>query len=210
MNLGILIIAIALLGYISNWLNWRYLNYPITRFLFYLGALIHESSHIMFCRLTGATVTESKIFSQKPHIIHSKPKLPIIGQFLISLAPIMGGLLFLFLINRYALTNYFNLPQVFTWQDVLAAPLNLLSQINLLRWQSWLMIILFVNVGAMIGPSVQDLKNIWPILIIMFFIKWPLLMNIGLFAIVLILVNILIQVVLMVIIGTIKMIKIST
>ena len=200
MNLGILIILIVLLGYISNWLNWRYLNYSAVRLLFYVGAFLHELSHIIFCRLTGATITGGNIFSRKPHVIHSKPKLPLIGQLLISLAPIIGGLLFLFLINKYYLVNYFKIPQFSDWQSVLIAPLNLLSQINLLGWQSWLMILLFLNVGAMIGPSLQDLKNIWPIMIILLFIKCSPLISLSLLVIILILTNIIIQIILILVI----------
>ncbi len=199
MNLGILIILIALLGYISNWLNWRYLNYPIVRLLFYVGAVIHELSHGLLCFLTGATITESSIFSREPHITNLKPKLPFVGQTLISLAPIAGGLLFLFLINKYFLVNYFS-----------TSPLHLLSQINLFDWQSWLMILLFLNVGAMIGPSFQDLKNIWPIIIALFFITLPALINVSLFVITLILINIIIQVILMLAIRIVKTIKART
>jgi len=207
MNLGILIILIALLGYISNWLNWRYLNYSVVRLLFYVGAFLHEISHIIFCRLTGATITGGNIFSRKPHVIHSKPKLPFIGQLLISLAPIIGGLLFLFLINKYYLVNYFEIPQFSDWQSVLIAPLNLLSQINLLGWQSWLMILLFLNIGAMIGPSLQDLKNIWPIMIILLFIKCSPLLSLSLLVIILILTNIIIQIILILFIRIVKTIK---
>ena len=200
MNLGILIILIALLGYISNWLNWRYLNYSVVRLLFYVGAFLHELSHVIFCRLTGATITGGNIFSRKPHVIHSKPAFPLIGQLLISLAPIIGGLLFLFLINKYYLVNYFEIPQFSDWQSVLIAPLNLLSQINLLGWQSWLMILLFLNIGAMIGPSLQDLKNIWPIMIILLFIKCSPLLSLSLLVIILILTNIIIQIILILVI----------
>jgi len=207
MNLGILIILIALLGYISNWLNWRYLNYSVVRLLFYVGAFLHELSHVIFCRLTGATITGGNIFSRKPHVIHSKPKLPFIGQLLISLAPIIGGLLFLFLINKYYLVNYFEIPQFSDWQSVLIAPLNLLSQINLLGWQSWLMILLFLNIGAMIGPSLQDLKNIWPIMIILLFIKCSPLLSLSLLVIILILTNIIIQIILILFIRIVKTIK---
>jgi len=207
MNLGILIILIALLGYISNWLNWRYLNYSAVRLLFYVGAVIHEMSHIIFCLLTGATITGISIFSREPHITHSKSKMPFVGQLLISLAPIVGGLVFLFLINKYYLVNYFEIPQFSDWQGVLTAPLSILSQINLINWQSWLMILLFLNVGAMIGPSVQDLKNIWPIMIVLLFVKWPPIMNLSLLVIILILTNIIIQIVLISVIKIVKILK---
>ncbi|MFH1894747.1 MAG: M50 family metallopeptidase [Patescibacteria group bacterium] len=195
MNLGILIILITTLGYFSNWLNWRYLNYPIVRFLYYFGAAIHELSHAIFCMIAGARITEFSIFSKQPHVTSLKPKLPIVGQFLISLAPIVGGLAFLFLLNKYFLEGYFVMPQILSPADLLLAPLDLLSQINLLSWQSWLMIFLFLNTGAMIGPSFSDLKNIWPLIVASFFVKWPLLFGLGLLVAALILTNILLQII---------------
>lgn len=39
---------------------------------------------------------------------------------------------------------------------------------NPIHWQSWVLLFLLVNVGAMLGPSFQDMKNIWPALIIFF------------------------------------------
>ncbi len=198
MNLGILIIIIAILGYISNWLYLKYLNNFVIRFLYYIGTFIHELSHIVFCILTGAKVSKISIFSKQPKIIHSKPKIPIIGQALISLAPIIGGLAFLYAINRFCLSNYFTIPS--NLKDFL----TIFSGISILDWQLWVMILLSFNMGAMIGPSLQDLKNIWPILIILLFVKWQVLINLSLLAILLILINILIQGIL---IGIIKIIK---
>lgn len=204
MNLGILIIIIALLGYISNWLNWKYLNSSIIRFLYYIGTFIHEVSHIIFCILTGARISKISIFSKQPKIVHSKSKIPIIGQTLISLAPIIGGMAFLYVINRFCLSNYFTIPDISNWKDFFSASINIFSHINLLHWQSWVMILLFFNMGAMIGPSLQDLKHIWFVLVLLLFVKWQVLINISLLAILLILMNILIQGILILIILIIK------
>lgn len=200
MNLGVVIILIVILGYASNWLNWRYLNYPAVRLLFYVGAFVHELSHILLCYLTGAAIQGGSIFSRTPHINHSKPRLPVFGQLLISLAPIAGGLVFLFLINRYCLAGYFRIPQFSSLQDIFVSPLIILSQINLFEWQSWLMIFLFINIGSMIGPSFQDLKNMWFLLIVLLFINIPPLANLGFLAVILILTNILIQLIFIVLI----------
>ena len=195
MSLGIVIILISVLGYISNSLNWRYLNYRIISFLYYIGALVHETSHAVVCIATGAKIEEFKIFSPQPHVIHRKSKLPLVGEILISSAPIAGGLLFLFFVNRYLLGNYFIVPPLSGWQDIFIESLKLLLQINLFRWQGWVMILLFFNVGAMLGPSTQDLKNIWPLLIILLLIKSSFFTNLGLMALSLILTNIAIQLV---------------
>ena len=55
------------------------------------------------------------------------------------------------------------------------------------------MVLLLFNAGAMLGPSTQDLKNVWPILILLFFINSPALAGLGLAALGLILANIMMQ-----------------
>ncbi len=196
-SLGIAVILITAFGYFSNFLNWRYLNYRIIRLLYYVGAIVHETSHAILCILTGSRIQEFTVFSDQPHVVHGKSKLPFLGELLISLAPIAGGLFFLFLINHFCLKDYFVIPQFSieeSWQNILLGPLKLLSQINLLRWQSWVMIFLSFNAGAMLGPSVRDLKNVWPALIILLFIKSPFLTGICLAALSLIFANIILQV----------------
>ena len=209
-NLGIVVVLIAAFGYVSNFLNWRYLNFGIIRSLYYIGAVVHETSHAVICVLTGAKIEEFVIFSNQPHVTHRKSRLPLIGEPLISFAPIVGGLLFLFLVNRYLLGGYFAFaatwPKFSNWHDwwsVLLVPLALLKQIHLLQWQSWVMILLSFNAGAMLGPSPRDLKNVWLVLIILFFV--PLfqltspLVDMGLAALSLIVVNIFLQIVVIVV-----------
>jgi hypothetical protein len=197
MSLGVVIVLIAAFGYLSNTLNWRFLNYRVIRFLYYIGALVHETSHAVLCSLTGAKIEEFTVFSEQPRVVHRKSKLPVLGELLISAAPIAGGLLFLFLVNHYLLGNYFVPPSVadwHSWKSVLAAPFEFLLQINLLQWQSWVMILLLFNAGAMLGPSTQDLKNVWPVLIVLFFINSPTLAGLGLAALGLIMANIILQI----------------
>jgi hypothetical protein len=64
-----------------------------------------------------------------------------------------------------------------------------------LRWQSWVMILLLFNVGAMLGPSAQDLKNVWPMLIVLLFVNYPPLVGIGCAALGLIMANIVLQII---------------
>ena len=91
MNLGVLIILITISGYLSNWINWQFLNYKPVRLLYFLGSFVHETSHAALCLLTGAKIKEFKVFSRQPRVVHSEPKLPILGMPLISLAPLFGG-----------------------------------------------------------------------------------------------------------------------
>ena len=212
MNLGIVIILITAFGYLSNALNWRYLNYRVIRFLYYIGALVHETSHAALCVLTGAKIEEFTVFAEQPRVVHRKSKLPFVGELLISAAPIAGGLLFLFLVNHYVLGNYFTLPQVadwHSWKSILGAPLGFLSQINILQWQSWVMIFLLFNAGAMLGPSTQDLKNVWPMLIILLFISYAPLVAFGLMALCLIMANIVLQLIVIILIFLLRRSRIA-
>ncbi len=194
MNLGILIIIISLLSYLSNHINNKYLNHLSIKYFYYLGIIIHESSHALMCFSTGAKIIKFEIFSRQPKVTHYKSKIPILGQTLISLAPLIGGFAFLCLINNYVLKGCININTPTNLKELLALPFSILSQINILEWKSWIVIILSLNIGAMLGPSFQDLKNIWWVFIILFFIKWPFLINTGLIIIALIITNIIIQI----------------
>jgi len=206
-NVGVIIIAISILGYISNWLNWRFLNYKINHFLYYLGAFIHESSHALFCLLTGAKIHEYKVFAEQPHVSYSKSKLPIIGNLLISIAPIFGGLLFIFFINKYFLINQYVMPEFSNWRFLLIDLLSFVKQIDFTDWKNLIILFLFLNIGSMIGPSWQDLKNVWILVILLIFIKWPIFFSLGLFAVILILINIILQIILISIIYFVKLSK---
>jgi hypothetical protein len=203
-NLGLVILLIVIFGYVSNFLNWRFLNFGAMRLLYYIGAVVHETSHAVLCMLTGAKIQEFTIFSEQPQVVHQRSKLPFLGEVLISFAPIAGGLLFLFLVNHYLLGNYFAVPQISggaNWYAPLSEAFTFVAQINLLQWQSWVMILLFFNVGAMLGPSWQDLKNVWPALILLFFVPLPWLATLGITALSLILVNIILQAAVILILG---------
>lgn len=207
MNLGIAITTLVLFGYISNWLNWKYLNYKITHLLYYLGAFVHEGSHAIFCILTGSKIIEFKFLSNSPQVIHTKSKIPLVGSFLISSAPIFGGLFFLFLINHLVLKDRF-IVDSFTgdWKNTLLEPIKLISQMRF-EWQSLLMFFVFLNIGAMMSPSIQDIKNAWPMIILAFFIPSSFMINLCLIAIELILANIAIQIMLIIFINIFKKLK---
>ncbi len=207
-SLGVVIVLIAVFGYVSNFLNWRYLNYRIIRFLYYIGAFVHETSHAILCILTGAKIEKFTVFSDQPQVAHRRSKVPLVGELLISAAPIAGGLAFLFLVNRYLLGNYFIVPQFsgwHDWQDIFVGPLRLLSQIDLFRWQSWVAILLSFNAGAMLGPSPRDLKNVWPALILLFFVHSTFLTNIGQAALGLIFANIILQLMVILLFGVVSL-----
>ena len=57
------------------------------------------------------------------------------------------------------------------------------------------MIVLFFNAGAMFGPSPQDLRAMWPALIVLLFIHFAPAADLGVTILGLILINIALQIV---------------
>ena len=208
MNGETIIVLVVIAGYISNTLNWKYLNYRFTYVLYCLGTLVHETSHALLCLFTGAHIETFKVFSRQPHVIHRKSKLPVIGELLISVAPIVGGLICVYIINHLLLGNHFTIPFISNVHAIPESLLTVFSQINLLQWQSWVLILLFINMGAMIGPSFQDIKNIWPLLIVLIFVSYPPLISLALTALSFICINILIQIILIGLMWTWKRLRI--
>jgi len=204
-TIGMIIITISALGYISNWLNWRFLNYKINHLLFYFGAFIHESSHALVALATGAKVHKFKVITYQPQVVYSNSKIPILGNLLVSIAPILGGLTFLFFVNKYFLANQFIMPAFSNWKFFLIDFLKFIKQINILEWQNLVLLFLFLNMGAMLGPSWQDLKNVWILIIILVFIPSTLFTHLGLIASAFILINIIFQIILMAIVSLVKL-----
>jgi len=205
LTIGIVIITISAIGYVSNWLNWRFLNYKINHLLYYFGAFIHESSHAILCVATGAKVSEYKVITIQPHVTYSNSKLPVFGNFLISIAPILGGLTFMFFVNKYFLANQFIMPPFSNWKFFLDDFLKFFKQINVTKWKDLVALFLFLNMGAMIGPSWQDLKNVWFIIFILVFIPSVFIAHLGLLAVAFILMSIILQIILIAIIYLVKL-----
>jgi len=205
LTIGIIIIIISALGYASNWLNWQFLNYKINHWLYYFGAFIHESSHALLCIATGAKVSQYKVFTNQPRVVYTDSKLPILGNLLISIAPILGGVTFMFFVNKYIFQGQFIMPAFSNWKFFLDDFIRFFTQINLAGWKDLILLFIFLNMGAMIGPSWQDLKNVWILIAILVFVPWPFFAHLGLLASAFILMGIILQIFLIVIIYSVKL-----
>ena len=56
------------------------------------GVIVHEVSHVVACLLSGATVKEVSLSNAgiAGKVVHTRPIIPVVGQALISLAPLVG------------------------------------------------------------------------------------------------------------------------
>ncbi|MCX6809514.1 MAG: M50 family metallopeptidase [Candidatus Berkelbacteria bacterium] len=108
-------------------------------FLLFPGVIIHELSHVVGCILTGARIKDIQLFSKTGgFVVHEKPFLPYIGNFIISLLPLLAG----------AAISYFILKSQFFGFD--------LREIN---GQKIVYFYLLITILLTMFPSYQDIKN---------------------------------------------------
>lgn len=159
--LGQNIIFFLLLFFIiitSFWLEKIWLKILQKNYFYFLipGIIIHELSHLFSCYLTGAKVYKTKIISKSGGFVeHGKSKIPIIGNIIISFAPIVGGIAAIFLI--YFLLNF---PIITDFGP------ELLTLIQ--SWKFWIGFYLIASILITLIPSKQDLKNSFINLLLIF------------------------------------------
>jgi hypothetical protein len=129
------------------------------------GIIIHELSHAFACLITGARVRKISLFVPSGgYVIHEKPKLPVLGEILISFAPAFGGLAAIFLLS---FLFQFSLPMN-------AAGFLKWFVSNWLNWRFWLFAYLNVSIIICLVPSFQDLKNASLALLLTLVLIWLL------------------------------------
>ncbi|MCI0497387.1 MAG: M50 family metallopeptidase [Thermoplasmata archaeon] len=123
------------------------------------GVAVHELSHAFACLLTGARVLEVKLFSKNGgYVKHTRSRLPVIGPVAISLAPLVGGVLVIYVIAYlmdYSGIGLLDPERPYSAVQTIWAFLSA----NALRWHFWAFLYLMISVAASLGPSDQDLKN---------------------------------------------------
>ena len=185
MTIGLYIIIILALGYVSVYVRERYLDVKWMKPITYLGILIHETCHAIACIATGGKVVKMNISSTQGSVEHYQPKIPILGPILVSVAPLIGGLVVIGILNQVLLGSSIQLQSNNIWENLV----EIFTSLNFLTWQTWVLVVFFLNIGVMIGPSTQDLKNIWLPVVLSFFLNIPELSQILAFAISLIIIN---------------------
>jgi len=144
------------------------------RFLYYLlrlpGVVVHECSHVLGCILTGAPVKKVVLFSREGgSVTYTRPKIPVIGDVIISTAPLFCIPLLLFGLS-WCFATY--LGCVFpAYPDTLATTGALytlgsavvaLFSLNLVAaLHPWFLLWLYLTLSLVlsVAPSMQDLRN---------------------------------------------------
>jgi len=161
-GLAFIFIWIAILIFMSRAVDHmlrRSLGPTLYMFIVTPGVAIHELSHALGCLLTGAKVVEIKLISKHGgYVKHTQPKIPVIGPVVISLFPLFGGVLFIWMI---ALAMNYSGISLLDLKDPMTSAGRLFGFFasNYMLWHFWIFLYLLVSVSASLGPSDRDIKN---------------------------------------------------
>ncbi|MCC6463801.1 MAG: M50 family metallopeptidase [Planctomycetes bacterium] len=172
-----LLVGVALLILATYGLRWVWVRAVPPKILAWLiapGVAVHELSHAGACVLTGAKVHSMVLFRPdgSGEVRHGPPKLKYIGDMFISLAPLLGCTLCLWLLGLL-LHSPVNLYEVqatgvqpseggfllslvrLVWEDLLLA----VRTTSLADWRTWVFLYFAMCFTLGMAPSRQDLKN---------------------------------------------------
>ena len=164
-NIFLWLIVLFLFSFILNSL-WKRIFYGKKYRIFLApGVIIHELSHALACRITGAKIKEINFFLwDGGYVKHNKPKIPIVGKILISFAPVLGGIGALFLFSlifglRFPLEIVDFQQSFFQGLSIAIQEIPFFVKQNWLSWQFWIFIYLVISIIVCLVPSKTDIKN---------------------------------------------------
>lgn len=167
-----LFIVLEILNYIYLYLffNLRFISKGLI-----FGIFLHEFAHLVFCKLTGAKVYEFRVSNVDGVVKHSPSKIILIGDILISLAPLFVGVssLILSIIFLSSLTYDEFYQMALVTNDFTSLYNNfllVLKSFDYNSWYFWIFIFFAFNVLATFKPSHQDLKNIFFAIVLYFYL----------------------------------------
>ncbi len=144
----VLFVAISLLGIIllrELTLARVASNQTIYQIILFPGIILHETSHLVGCLITFAKIRQVKFFSKEGGFVkYEKPIIPLIGNFIISIAPLAIGLFL-----SYQLIHLIYLPEGIRYH---------LSSIIYLY--------LLISIITTMLPSKVDIMNSLPIFLV--------------------------------------------
>ncbi|MDZ7798268.1 MAG: hypothetical protein U5L76_01470 [Patescibacteria group bacterium] len=156
---------LVVLSFLNSWVWAKVL--PGLKFRYFIapGVMVHELSHAVMCLFMLAPVRKISFFSrQGGYVEHGRSRFGFLGNTLISIAPIFGislGLwLIIYLFNFSLDINSIDFGLGFSdnlW--VLFKSAWQLIKTNWSSWPFWIFIYLVISLTSSLAPSKKDFQN---------------------------------------------------
>lgn len=166
----ILIAIISLVAFIIDFLLSRTFLGRSYRVFVAPGVILHEVSHAVLCLVTGARITKIAFFDKDGgKVEHGSPKLPFVGQILISMAPFAVGAVAIYFLSRKLGLESIDVADLSHSPGILIGYFKEnLARLNLHDIKTWVVLYLVLSIAVTMTPSSVDFKNIgWSLLIIL-------------------------------------------
>ncbi|HMB46305.1 MAG TPA: M50 family metallopeptidase [Candidatus Methanoperedens sp.] len=137
------------------------------------GTIAHETCHAVVALLMGARITKFSIIPSGDtlgHVEYTSPKIPLIGNVAISIAPLIGCPAILLLISGYFGVHFDFPPASFDIfagsRFLLDGTLSFITGLDYLNWKTYVFLYLALTLGAGAAPSKTDIISMLPGLIV--------------------------------------------
>ncbi|MEI6144664.1 MAG: hypothetical protein WCP91_03655 [Candidatus Berkelbacteria bacterium] len=156
-----LLLLVIILSFIIDFLLAHSFLGPKYRILLAPGVIIHELAHGFACLFTGAKVSEMALFEKDGgHVKHTRPKVPIIGPVIISLAPLIAGIVIIYFASKYLSTGDLNIfKHGFTSKAVIATNSAIIKNLVHFSLRNWILLYIVISTAVTMVPSRQDFIN---------------------------------------------------
>ena len=173
---GFLLVIATGIGviFISLALDFLWARVIPVRFFYYIlrapGVVVHECAHMLGCLLTGAKIRHVVLFSREGgSVTYSPPVIPVIGNVIISTAPLfciplaLTGCTWVF--STFLGCSFPNLSLSVDSPEALllmgGGILDIFSRNLVIHFNAWFLLYLYIVLSLIMSaaPSMQDMKN---------------------------------------------------
>ena len=157
----VLVVALLILSFLINFL----LSHSVlgSRYRLFVGpgVILHEISHALLCVVTGAKVHSISFFDKNGgKVQHGPSKIPLLGQILISMAPLVFGAVAIYFLSFRIGLKEIDLNQFTSSNSVIAFFRETIMSLDYRNALTILSIYLVLSIGVTMTPSLQDIRNI--------------------------------------------------
>lgn len=124
------------------------------------GVILHELAHAFACLLVLAKVKEISFFDKKGGFVkHEKSRFPFIGPVVISSAPLVIGIISVFILSKLLVSpTSMHLSFALNAQNI-AKTFQAMLNINLFNLKNIIVFYFLLSISVTMTPSWQDTKN---------------------------------------------------